>query len=326
MSELLTASRLSAARACQRLHHLQYQCGYRPVEDAETLRFGSLVHRALEAWWSAQGEVRLDAALLALSVESDPFDRVRAEEMMRGYHYRWAGEPYEVLAVEAEFSTELRNPETNRPSSIWTLSGKVDAIVRDLRDNRVLIVEHKTAAGDISPGSEYWRRLRMDGQVSIYYSGARSLGHDVAGCLYDVIGKPGIRPLKATLLEARKFKSNGELYANQRLEDETPQQFRARLVEDIASDPSGYYQRGEVVRLEAEMDEAMFDVWQLGKQIREAELAKRAPRNPDACVRYGRTCPFFSVCTGEASLDDPRLFTRSSNIHPELAPKEEASQ
>ena len=39
------------------------------------------------------------------------------------------------------------------------------------------------------------------------FDGAAALGHDVAGCLYDVICKPGLRPLKATPVEARKLAS-----------------------------------------------------------------------------------------------------------------------
>lgn len=319
---LLTASRLSAARSCQRLHRLRYGLGWRPVEDAEALRFGTLVHRGLEAWWKAWGwpsEAQLAAALDAMAGDVDPFERVRAEEMMRGYHYRWERDDYEVIDVECVFETALRNPATGRPSHTWRLGGKIDAIVKDVRTGRVLTVEHKTASGDISPGSEYWRRLRMDGQVSIYYEGATSLGHDVAGCLYDVLGKPGQKPLKATPEEARKYKKDGTLYAAQRDRDETPDEYRERVRAAIAENPDGYYQRGEVVRLESEMAEALHDVWQVGQQIREAELAARFPRNPGACVQYGRTCSFFAVCTGEASLEHSGLYAQSSTIHPELA-------
>ncbi len=196
------------------------------------------------------------------------------------------------------------------------------------------MVEHKTSSEDIRPGSEYWRRLRMDGQVSVYYEGATSLGYTVGGCLYDVIGKPGIRPLSATPMEKRKYTKPtkaepvSRLYAGQREHDETPEEFRDRLLIAVAEDPEGYYQRGEVVRLEAEREEALFDIWQIGQQIREASLAKRAPRNPDACKNYGRTCPFFDVCTGQASLDDPKLFRISEGAHPELVadPKSEREQ
>lgn len=324
---LLTSSRLRTARACQRLHHLAYGLGYRPVREEEALRFGTATHLGLNAWWRAwykASEERLWLALEAVAGIEDAFERVRAEELLRGYHYRWEGEAYEVLGVELEFETELRNPSTGKPSRTWRLAGKLDLVVREVSTGRVLIGEHKTATGDIGPGSDYWKRLRLDGQVSVYYEGARSLGFDVSGCLYDVLGKPTQRPLLATPLEARKYTKEGNLYSNQRTEDETPEEYRTRVVEALASSPAYHYQRGEVVRLEEEMDEALWDVWALGQQLREAELAHRAPRNPDACTRWGRTCPFFSVCCGEASLEDPTLFTRSTTVHPELSSAKEA--
>jgi hypothetical protein len=79
-SDLLTASRLSCARACQRLHQLKYGLGYRPVAEAETLRFGSLIHRGLEAWWSARDGVRLDAALAALAAQPTPMNGAAAHD------------------------------------------------------------------------------------------------------------------------------------------------------------------------------------------------------------------------------------------------------
>lgn len=250
----------------------------------------------------------------------DAFDLARAEAMLRGYDARWADDmhEYEVLAVEAEFAAPLHNPVTRAASRTWRLGGKVDVAVRERASRREGIVEHKTAAGDISPGSEYWRRLAMDGQVSIYFAGAKALGIDPEFCLYDVLGKPGQRPLRATPEESRKYTKDGRLYASQRDRDETADEFLGRLVEAIAADPNGHFQRGEVVRLEAEMDEAMHDIWQLGRQIRENDILSRYPRNPDACVRYGQTCAFFDVCTGCGSLEDGARFVRLREIHPEL--------
>lgn len=298
-----------------RMHQLQYEQGYRPVQTAETLRFGTLMHGALEVWWR-DGQ-NLDAALATMR-DADPFDHATARALMTGYHHRWKAEEFEVLAVEREFETELVNPETGASSRTWRLAGKMDAIVRD-RAGRVLIVEHKTTSEPIGAGSEYWQRLKLDGQISTYYTGARSLGYDVAGCLYDVIGKPGIRPLKATPPDARKYTKSGELYAKQRLNDETPEEYEARVLEDIASDPDGYFQRGQVVRLEAEMDDAMFDLVQLGRTIHEYRRAGRAPRNVDACKQYGRSCAYLPVCTGEASLEDPTRYRRLNDPHPELS-------
>lgn len=158
----------------------------------------------------------------------------------------------------------------------------------------------------------------MDGQISVYVDGAKALGHDVEGCLYDVLGKPGLKPLKATPPESRKYTKEGALYKGQREQDETAEEFRARVRESIAADPNGYYQRGVVVRLEEEMDEARFDVWQMAELVRNSERTGKAPRNPDSCFTFGRACEFFPACSGESALDDPRIYRRSDHVHPEL--------
>ena len=336
---LITVSSLKAYRRCPRLYRLRYLDGYRSAADeAEALRFGTLVHRGLEAWFRAaqqgvDGDDRLARCLAALTADGgavDPFDLARATELLTGYHYRWEAEPLEVLAVEAEFRAPLINPDTGAPSRTWRLGGKLDAIVRTV-DGRVLIVEHKTSSSDITTGSDYWRQLRMDGQVSAYYVGAAALGYDVAGCLYDVLAKPASKPLKATPPEVRKYTKTGALYANQRDTDEAPGEYQARLREAIATEPHRYYARGEVVRLDAEMAEHRADVWQVAHTIRAGQVRGVAPRNPDACMAFNRCCEYWPVCTGEASLDDAGRYRRVENVHPELAPdeaplpKEEAS-
>ena len=251
---------------------------------------------------------------------SDPFDRVRAEVMLAGYDARWEPEShrYQVIAVEAEFSAPLINPETNYPSRTFQLAGKLDVLARE-DGVRNVVIEHKTASGEVGPGSDYAKRLRLDGQVSVYYAGAAALGHPVDACLYDVLVKPGLRPLKATPLEKRQFTKDGTLYKTQRMTDETPEAYRDRIAEVVAAAPNEYFLRAEVVRLDGEVADAMADVWQTGRTIRENQVTSRAPRNPDACVRYGRTCEFFGVCTGESAAEDPSLFRRRDTAHSELA-------
>lgn len=317
---VLTNSQMKTLRRCYRETQFAYELGYRSVSEAAVLKFGTLVHLALEAWWRAaqsSGD-RLAAALAALGGESDPFEYVKAFEMMLGYHARWADEPLDVIAVEQEFRAPLMNPETESPSRTFQLGGKLDVIVRDQRDGRVYKVEHKTSSTDIGLGSTYWKRLTLDPQISTYYAGARELGFDVAGCIYDVLGKPAIRPLKATPEDARKYTKAGALYANQRDQDETPEEYGARVRAAIYEAPDKFYQRGTVVRLESEERDAAFDRWQIAKMYREAQLTNRWPRNPDSCERYGRLCPYFDVCTGTASLDDTTMFRHVDNVHEEL--------
>lgn len=335
-STLLTHSRLKDARACRRLHHFKYEHGFRPTEDRAELAFGTLMHRGLEAWWSAiRAESDAEAAVGVFldGLEIDPFDLAKLRVLLTGYHARWldAAAEYEVLGVEERFSFPLVNPATGARSPVWTVGGKLDVRLRRRSDLALVLMEHKTSAEDVTLGSSYWQRLRMDGQISIYFDGTAALGEPAAVCIYDVIGKPSIRPLKATPEESRKYTKAGALYANQRESDETPEEFTARLMEAVGSEPERYFVRGDVVRLEADMEEARTDIWQYAAMLREEHNAGRAPRNPDACTAYGRPCPFFAVCSGAASLDDETLFYRTDEVHPELAgapseqtPKEEA--
>lgn len=324
---VLTVSQLKTFRRCARLHDLEYQQGYRLAVADEALRFGDLFHLGLAAWWTTlavdQGEVLLIATLDAIAGRAeDAFEQVRLEELLRGYHYRWLDAGLVPLAVEREFRAPLVNPETGAPSKTWQLAGKLDVIARE-PSGRVVIVEHKTSSEDLGIGSTYWLRLRMDSQVSMYFDGAVTLGHDVGACIYDVVGKVALRPLKATPLDQRKYTKAtkdqpSRLYANQREDDETPAEYRARVREEIATYPERYYQRGEVVRLEQDLADHRFDIWQQGRIIRESELAGRAPRNPDSCSMYGRTCAFFSICSGTETLEHNPRFQKVSNVHPEL--------
>lgn len=352
---LLTISRLNKLRACQQLHHFQYELGYSAIVELGERRFGTLVHKGLEVWWKAKkqglsNDECLSFALAAVQGEADPFDRAKAEVLITAYHERWKDEPYEVLAVEMRFETELRNPATGAASRTWKLAGKIDVIVRNLHTDCISIVEHKTSGEDITPGSFYWRRLRMDGQVSTYFIGSASLGYPADECLYDVIGKPKLRPSGVALVEdgakvvldangqrvrtkdGKKWRETADAKEGYVLQTrpETSDEYKARLVEAVSAEPERYLARGTVVRLEQEMNDALIDVWQLGQQARENELAGRHPRNPSACLQYGRACDFFEVCSGAASLEDPNLFARRSETHPELAeaqlPKEEATQ
>jgi hypothetical protein len=205
--------------------------------------------------------------------------------------------------------------------------GKIDVLVSDSA-GRLWIIEHKTSSADIGPGSDYIARLRLDGQVSMYLRAARELGlGEPAGVIYDVLGKVGLRPYKATPVEARKYtqakidKKTGEvlepsrLYSSQRELDETVDEYSARVTEHIAANPEDYYQRAKVVRLEGEIAEFERELWQLAGTMRDAVRLQVAPRNPDACSRYGSMCSYWPICSGEANES---AFERGP-IHPELS-------
>lgn len=335
---VLTNSQMRTFRRCPREHQFAYTLGYRQAAEPEALRFGSLVHHGLEAWFRAEDRATaIDAAMSAIAEHSaDPFDTVKAGVMLHGYDVRWRNESMRVIAVEAEFRAPLVNPETGKPSRTFDLGGKLDAVVE--HEGQIKLVEHKTTSEDIGPGSAYWKRLSIDPQVSTYFAGGKAIGHEITECIYDVLGKPGIRPKDVPLTDdagtkivldangtrvrtkAGKWRETADTAKGYVLQTrpESLDEFGQRLAEHIAANPDRYYQRGTVVRLEQEEADAAHDAWATARLIREAEIANRWPRNPDACVRYGRECGFFGVCTGTASLDDPSLYRRTDNVHEEL--------
>jgi hypothetical protein len=319
---VLTNSEKKSFRACHQMHHLRYHLLKRPLRARDPLRFGSAFHLALEAWWRAAqaGGDRLAAARSALRLgELEPKEAAKAEALIIGYDVRWGEEVIEVLDVEAEFKTPIINPVTGASSRTYVLGGKIDAIAR-LADGQVYIVEHKTSGENIEAGSDYWQRLRLDAQVSDYLIGARALGHDIVGCLYDVIGKPKIEPMEATPEDKRQYtKKDHRLYAGQRERDETIEEYADRVRTHVAENLDRYFVRGTVVRTAEEERDAAADTWNTAREMREAELAQRHPRNIDSCVRWGSKCEYWAVCTKEADVNDPLLFRTARAAHEELS-------
>jgi hypothetical protein len=310
---LLTNSAISTYRRCPREYRHAYVDLVRPLREPTPFRFGRRWHSALEGWWKALPDP--DADPLARAIDSvlatagdDPWETATLKVLVTGYHYLWHGEPYAPLAVEASFRAPLVNPDSGHASITYELGGKVDGLVQRTTDGRQLLLEHKTTSDDISLGSDYWRRLRIDSQVSTYFTGARALGHEVTACLYDVVRKPTIKPWPAN---------------TKRSMPEPPEDWADRLADDLVKRPEHYFQRAEVVRLERDQAEAAHDTWQLGKAIRESERLGRWPRNTDGCFRgkgQGAPCPYFDVCTGGASLSDPTRFRKATQPHEELSP------
>lgn len=365
---LYTSSRLKTLRECLRKHLYRYVLKIR-LPATDVMAFGTIGHSALEAWYRAwqAGDLdgRLDAALAVVrTADISPFDRVKLSILVRAYDARWGSENWEILGVEVEFRYELGG---------YLIGGKIDALIRDLDDGRVFVVEHKTTGVDASLGSAYWEKLTIDTQISIYVDGATMLDHEIAGCIYDVIKRPDHEQLTATPEENRRYtlgkgcakcggsgggkkgivqgrgfyevvfasevkqnpcdgcagtgwkcddKGNPQaprLHSVQRDTDETIEEFETRLIDAIAGNPDAFLMRGVVVRLDSEIPRMREDLIEQIKIERAADLLGAAPRNPEACARYGRLCEFFDACAGRESIDNQLRYPRSDVAHPELA-------
>ena len=321
---LLTSSRLRTFRTCARKHQFEYVEKYRVTIEPEALRFGTLVHVGLAAYWVAIRDFSnpLDAALEAMRGRAhDEAEAIRARLMLEAYAARWADDvnEYDVLAVEAEYVAPLFNPATGKTSQTWQLGGKVDAILRRKSDGVVCVCEHKTTVDDITDeAAGYWQKLPLDGQVSGYVIGAETMGYSATEIIYDVLRKPMQRPLLATPTENRKFKKDGTLYANQRSEDETPVDYALRIRAAMAENPAKWIARRIVPRTQSQIADYLASVWAQAKMMAHAENEGYSPPNSDACHARG-TCPFWLVCsTGSHPSDHPADYRQSVRTNEEL--------
>lgn len=373
---LLTSSRIKLAQQCPRAHYYRYDVGLEALDATRgALVFGTAIHAGLEVWWRAyQGDAIDDAlsaavdavheSLDASGADVDPFEVERLTSMLCAYDTRWSrwAAGVEVLGVEIPFEVPLIHPTTGEAARAWRVAGKIDALVR-LADGRVAVVEHKSSSADVSAGSDYRRRLTLDPQISTYLLGAEALGFPADLCLYDVLVKPDIKPLKATPEELRKYtepksrvckecsKKNpstpaphtdaagltcvdgrivtdpgGRLYASQREHDETPVEYRERLIAHLGADPDRYLVHAEIVRSDEEREAHAWALWHAARSIEDTRRAalrtrdvRAVPQHSHACLSYGSPCQYLPICEGTANARDESRYRRLTSVHPELS-------
>lgn len=223
-SNSLTHSRMSCYKTCPKKHYFSYELGIRPERSPDFFTFGSAFHLGLDL--RAQGKSIDDAILGATAgygtlpnwCQSDEqihawkVARETVAALLAGYFWYWerpeipdALRPTKVIATEQAFTMPIRNPDTGASARNFVAAGKCDKIV-ELGDGRLAVMEHKTTGDDISPTSDYWKRLKIDQQISLYYMAARDRGYNVETVLYDVVRKPGIAPKPIPVLDEQGFK------------------------------------------------------------------------------------------------------------------------
>lgn len=319
---VLTNSAIKTFKTCRKKYWFAYEHRLRPLSERSYLTFGSAMHHAIELF-GTQGIESAREYLGELKDQwSDRFAWFTLWALFHGYANRYADHPLIIEVIEAElvFNLPIVNPETGAPSKTFNQSGKMDSISK-LSDGRTVLHELKTT--DEDPASErYWRRILVDPQVTMYWQAAKAMGYDIHGIVYDVVRKPAMSPLKATPEEKRKYTKDGRLYAAQRETDETPEEWGDRLYSDICERPDFYYGRREIPRLEQDLAEFKFELWDVAKDVRSAQLTNRWYRNAG---RFSCDyCDYSDLCFGLVPWDQssiPDGFQRLDDPNPELKGK-----
>jgi len=215
----LSASAISAFKACPFRWWAYYGLGCRPAASKDVFRIGTNWHTLLELSETKPGSVcpickrredwehiicpvcgttqkmpETDAIELAANYLNFVYERlpvsISMEEMLREravllhtlIGYRWfysQQERSEVIGNEVYFRLPVIDPDTGRQFPGVRYVGKIDKLVRKV-DGTLAIREHKSTSRDIRPDSEYWGGLNIDEQTSLYLYAVRQLQKQVA--------------------------------------------------------------------------------------------------------------------------------------------------
>lgn len=314
---------MAAYRGCPRKHYYQYILGRRAIKIAHALAFGTLIHKCLEFYWQARKNnldqnLCLAEALKPLSDDIDAFDRSKAYAMILCYVSLWDLARCEVLAVEKKFEFPFVNPHTGLISNRWTVSGKIDVILR-FEDRCIKVGEHKSTSNEATPGGGYRQRTVINGQISHYILGAQSLGYATSDLIYDVLRKPLQRPLQPTPENKQvRIKKTGALRKGQRDRPETAEEYGERVGRIMEKNPDQYIVRLDCQRTTQHQKRYYLNMWNWADSMDRAERTNVHPQNDDHCWVYNQPCEYWDVCTGIASIKDPTRYREKTSENEEL--------
>lgn len=284
---------------------------------------------------------KLDAALAAIdttaaAASSDKADlhRAMARGLMRGYHERWQNQEERAESVEREFRCKIYNLNAAKivsHSRTFGLAGIIDVIA--VRRGQRWVMDHKTTSDEISePDGTYWRQLAVEAQADAYLLAEHYQGRQVAGAMWDVIRKPGIRPKKLSKADQKAITSLGT-YFDHTVSETTKRQilvnprengelYEQRVYRECRDNPDRYFQRRPVLRLQSELLDFAGELWEHAQEVlaarqRMASTGRPPVRNCGSCMAYGSPCEYLGICSGYDSPDSSK-WARRESVHPEL--------
>lgn len=295
-----TYSFWNSYRTCPRACAWRYLDELAPIDRSTNLRFGSLIHRCLEAWHHRgdllEVQELIDGACAAADGDTQAAWHL-ATAMMQGYAMRYPAETFTVVALERIFNGPLVNPITGKSSRRFTLAGKVDGLVE--LNGEIFLLEHKTAS---TIDGEYLEKLWMDFQILLYAAAMERFGNlRIAGVIYNILVKAKLRQGQGETEEdfrqraaelAAKNKS-GTTTATRKLPEpdaDFQERLRAKYTDRAMFHREIlYFSRDQLCEVEAEL-------WALSRQFLEARRHAWWFRNTGYCFHYGTPCAYYPLC------------------------------
>lgn len=318
----LHASTLTSFMACPRRYHLAHVAGVVPAETSDALRKGTVWHGLFEACKDSEDfESAVVEYIDSIYRQADSHYNAEKQDVERytlialALCHRWHHGPGPVTHVEVKFNTPSGVPGVR-------IVGTADGLGRD--EQGPFILERKTTSRPAND-PEYWASLRLRTQTLLYVSTLRDLQadgklvsfgimpyHPPIRIIYDVTRKPSIRPKSITKADLARLAASGEYcgatFPPDAVPDdgrETPRLFAARLMQDIAENPSLWFARREVAITDRDLGAFRIKLNQLIAAVKSAHETESWWQNEQSCESPFR-CAYRSMCYhGYTADSDP---------------------
>lgn len=317
----ITNSEVSTFRSCVRKWYYNYILQFKPSKASLPLYIGDVIHQALELFWNGRElTIILDFVDHFCDDNPPPKDEettiTHIKVMLIGYFAKWAEDRknWDVIEVEKMVGFDFGG---------FKYRGKVDVVARYKPDNRVYIIEHKTASDDIGSTSDfYWQRLEVDNQITGYQRAViGELGGDV-GIIYDVLKKPTTKGPKLLKSVRQKKNETDEEFEERKMQNrfENTESYPAyfeRIQKDYSENLDSHFVRRTVYRNESQREEWESEINQTYKFMKITLANQCFPKNDSMCKgRYG-VCEFFPVCAGMDDIESEN-YRKKEAKHEEL--------
>ena len=307
-----TTSMVKCFKQCRKRYQLEYVDNLKPIQTPKALELGTLYHSGLEYLLNGMELINIPGQLEAdqrnrcmdAGVDYDPIPVGIATEMVTAFYLESGYQEWDIQSVEKTFEVSIGYGKR--------LIGKIDSIM--MKNNSDFLIEHKTTSCWATDGAEYLHNLLWDEQSTNYlYAYKELFGKYAKGVIYCIVEKPTIKPLLATPIEKRRYKQTGEIYSNQRENDETPEEYLTRVCAWYREKPRVHIHF--IYRTPDEIERQVNDLKLVFKDISECEKNETFYRNPSACSIL--ECPYRPKCL-ENNPESDCLFTTKIARNEEL--------